>query len=276
QGVRERCALLAGGTDRITQRGTVRYTPPRHHGHDLRGVGMRLPEHIANPCLATLIDGAGFSSHERFAAAVNSHGWLMHGVKLSYDHISVKRWLGGATCQHPDVVAAVLSHAWGVPIPAAVIWPAQRNGHSGPVPAHLQAWVAARTLEDLGVFLRSDMLTRREILTDAVGVATGAPLVNPIARWLSVGATGLIGSMASDDHGPGRIGLGTVIGIERATRQFVASDAEVGGGLSREAAVGQLKYAVDLARHASYTEVVGNRLLAAIAALAGWGGWVGP
>ena len=27
----------------------------------------------------------------------------MHGVKTSYDHVSVKRWLAGSICQNPDV-----------------------------------------------------------------------------------------------------------------------------------------------------------------------------
>jgi hypothetical protein len=151
-----------------------------------------------------------------------------------------------------------------------VIWPELRDGQ-GPVPAHLQAWVPARTLEDLGVFLRSDMLSRREALTSAVGITTGAALVEPITRWLGFRATGLT---VDEGRGPGRIGMTTVEGIEQATRRFVASDADVGGGLSREAAVGQLKYAVDLAQHASYTEAVGNRLLAAIADLAGWVSWM--
>jgi hypothetical protein len=57
-------------------------------------------------------------------------------------------------------------------------------------------------------------------------------------------------------------------------RYFAVTDADVGGALSREAAVGQLKYAVDLARHATYSEAVGNRLLAAIAGLAGMVGWL--
>jgi hypothetical protein len=46
------------------------------------------------------------------------------------------------------------------------------------------------------------------------------------------------------------------------------------GALSREAAVGQLKYAVELAHHASYSDAVGNRLLAAIAALSGLVGYL--
>jgi hypothetical protein len=232
---------------------------------------MRLVQSAANPCLAALIEGAGFPSFERFAHAVNHRGWRMHQVKLSYDHVSVKRWLRGGSCQYPDVVAAVLSDAWGVPISPGVIWPELRDG-GAPVPAHHQAWVAARTLEDLGVFLRSDMLTRRDLLANSIGVTTGATLADPIARWLLADVAGPAEHEVQSSSG--RIGMATVDGVERATRHFSSIDAEVGGGLSREAAVGQLKHAVDLARHATYGEAVGKRLLAAIANLSGLVGWM--
>jgi hypothetical protein len=230
---------------------------------------MRLPEHVTNPCLAVLVVGGGFSSLERFAVAVNVRGWHMHGVKLTYDHVSVKRWLQGGTCQNPDVVAAVLSEAWGIPIPVGVIWPDQRDG-TGPIPAHQQPWAPVRTLEELGVFLRSDMLTRRDALAGAVTVVSGPALLKPLERWLGV----VPGRLTSRDESTGRIGTTTIVAIEQSTRSFAATDAEIGGALSREAAVGQLKYAVDLARHASYSEAVGNRLLAAIAELSGMVGWM--
>jgi hypothetical protein len=231
---------------------------------------VRLPKHITNPCLAALIQGAGFATLDRFATAINMRGWHMHGIKTSYDHIAVKRWLAGSICQNPDVVADVLGTAWGVPVPVQVIWPELRDGQP-PVPAHLQPWVAARTLEDLGVFLRSDMLTRREMLTEAFGLTTGTAFVEPIARWLKVQLTS---PTATPADLPRRIGMTDVTGIEQATRYFAATDAEAGGGLSREAAVGQLKYAVDLMQSANYTNAVGSRLLAAIADLAGWVGWM--
>src|SRR5262249_43570751 len=44
----------------------------------------------------------------------SSGSGVMCGLKLSYDHVTVKRWLAGSVCQNPDVVAAVLSDAWGV------------------------------------------------------------------------------------------------------------------------------------------------------------------
>jgi hypothetical protein len=230
---------------------------------------VKLPKQITNPGLAALIQGSGFASLERFANAVNLRGWETHGLKLGYDHISVTRWLADSVCQNPDVVAAVLSAAWGVEVPVAVIWPDLRDGRQ-PVPAHLHPWAAARTLEELSVFVRSDMLTRRETLTEAVKVMSGSALVAPIARWLGVPP----GRLAGNDDGVPRVGLTDVQAIERSTRYFAATDAEVGGALSREAAVGQLKYAVDLARYGSYSDRTGNRLLAAVAELSGLVGWL--
>lgn len=230
---------------------------------------MKRLKRIVNPGLETLIRGAGYSSLERFAEAVNHRGWEMHGLKTSYDHITVQRWLAGSKSQNPDVVAAVLSEGWGIPVPVEVLWPELRDGQPA-VPAHLQPWAAGRTLEELGIFVRSDMLTRRETLTGAVKAVSGPALLAPIARWLGVPAGGLPGK----DDGMPRVGVADVEAIERSTRYFAATDAEIGGGLSREAAVGQLKYAVDLAKHGSYSDRVGNRLLAAIAELSGLVGWL--
>jgi hypothetical protein len=198
-----------------------------------REVSVRLLKHVSNPCLLTLIHGAGFTSLERFAQTVNDRGWDMLGVRLSYDHISVKRWIAGSLCQNPDVVAAVLSDAWGLPVPVQVIWPKLRDG-AAPIPAHRQPWVAARTLEELGIFLRSDMLTRRETLTGAVKAASGPALLAPIVRWLAVPP----GRLAESSRGTRRVGMGDVLALERSTRYFAGTDAEVGGALSREAAVG--------------------------------------
>jgi hypothetical protein len=230
---------------------------------------VKRPKRIVNPGLETLIRGAGYSSLERFAEAVNHRGWQMHGLKTVYDHVTVQRWLAGSKSQNPDVVATVLSDGWGIPVPVEVIWPELRDGQPC-APAHLQPWAAGRTLDELGIFVRSDMLTRRETLTEAVIAMSGPALLAPIARWLGVPP----GRLEERDHGTRRIGPSDVEAIERSTRYFAATDAEVGGALSREAAVGQLKYAVDLAQHASYSDHTGNRLLAVIAELSGLVGWL--
>jgi hypothetical protein len=230
---------------------------------------VKRPKRIVNPGLEALIRGAGYSSLERFAEAVNHRGWEMHGLKTMYDHITVQRWLAGSRSQNPDVVAAVLSEGWGIPVPVEVLWPELRHGQPS-APAHLQPWAAGRTLDELGTFVRGDMLTRRETLTEAVKIMSGPALLAPIARWLGVEP----GHLPGKDEGVRRIGPSDVEAIERSVRYFAATDAEIGGALSREAAVGQLKYAVDLAQHASYGERTGNRLLAAIGELSGLVGWL--
>ena len=232
---------------------------------------MRMPAGVKNPGLAVLIAGAGFPSLERFAEAVNVRAWTMHGVTIYYDHVQVKRWLAGSTCQYPDVVADVLSTAWGIPIPVGVLWPGLSDG-GAPVPAHLQAWVPGRTLDDLGIFLRSDLLTRREALTDAVELAVGASFSDLIMRWLSMQTAEPLSRGVDRTDAP--IDISTVHDLELATRYFQFSDAAIGGSVIREAAVGQLKYAVDLMTHGRFSEPVGERLLVAIADLANIIGWM--
>jgi hypothetical protein len=114
------------------------------------------------------------------------------------------------------------------------------------------------------------MLTRRAVLTGSVAAVTGASLVDPIGRWLGVESS----AFTMNSEGTERIALTDVERIEQVTSHFMATDAAVGGGVCREAAVGQLKYTVDLARHAAYSERVGHRLLAAIADLSAWVGWM--
>lgn len=152
---------------------------------------------------------------------------------------------------------------------ASVVWPNLPEGEAA-ANQHLPPCAATRTLEELGILGRIDMLTRRETLTEAIKAISGPALLAPIARWLDTPP----GRLEPGGHGARRIGASDVEAIESSTRFFAVTDADKGGGLSREAAVGQLKYAVDLARHASYSEAVGNRLLAAVAELSGLVGWL--
>jgi len=220
--------------------------------------------------LAVLIERSGYRSVESFGSAVAKLGLKRHGLELGYDHTTVKRWLAGGTCQHPDLVAAVLSAAWQVPIPADVIWPDLRDGAPAAPPQQIPC-VAGRTLDELASTIGRDMLTRRQMFAGAVKAALGGTLAEPLLRWLAAPTLGL---PSHDTIGTIRLTLPMVRSIEQATARFGAEDASHGGGLSREAAVGQLKYAVDLVRDATYTDTVGNRALAAVGELAGMVGWM--
>jgi transcriptional regulator with XRE-family HTH domain len=186
---------------------------------------------------------------------------LAKALKVSLEEIGELLTAGSSGRSAPGILApyglAVLSSGAGAA--------------AGDHPEPPYAWGALRTLEDLAVFVRSDMLTRRDILAASATMAAGKALTEPVASWLNTAPGGL---PANEGRGLGRIGMSAVEGIERTVRYFVTSDASAGGGLVREAAVGQLKYAVDLAQYASYTEAVGTRLLTVIADLSGWVGWM--
>lgn len=231
---------------------------------------MKVPTHPANPVLAVLLQHSGYGSLDEFGAAINTVGAATFGLKLRYDYMAVQRWLRGCGCQHPDVVAKTLTLAWGVDIPAAAIFPRQRRG-AAPAPPHLWPAAAQRTLDELATFIGSDMLTRRAALTAAITTTVGTALTDPLLRWLPLPTNGL---PPQSGTGRSQVTMSTVAEIEKATSWFGAQDASVGGGLSREAAVGQLRYAVDLLRDGRYSDAVGDRMLLAVADLARLAGWM--
>jgi transcriptional regulator with XRE-family HTH domain len=164
------------------------------------------------------------------------------------------------------LVATVLADALGVPTHMNVIQPE----HQPTAMAHRHPGPCDHTLKELGTFVRFDMLTRRETLNHAVKAMSGAAMLAPMAGWLDTP----LHDLQARDHGTQRIGAADVEAIERSTRFFASTDADIGGALSREAAAGQLKYAVDLARSASYSQATGRRLLAAVAELSGLVGFM--
>lgn len=131
--------------------------------------------------------------------------------------------------------------------------------------------MVSHTLEELASYIGTDKLTRRQLFADTAHVTLGGALADPLLRWLDIPAVGLLPREPLEAT---KLTMTMVTGIEQATARFGAQDAALGGGLSREAAVGQLKYAVDLLRDAAYTDKVGNRALAAVAELAGMVGWM--
>lgn len=231
---------------------------------------MKLPGRVTNTSLAAFLRNSGYPSIEEFATAVNACARRVLGVRLAYDHTSVRRWLAGSIPEHAEIVATVLAEAWGSAVPAAAIWPELRAGRPSPAP-HLQPWVASRTLDELGFWIRCDVLCRREVLNSSFAPVSGSTLTDPIARWLAGEPVGLNG--AGDDR-PDRIDADDVARLERAIGYFAAFEATGGGSVVRDAAVGQLKYSVDVAGDAGYSDAVGNRLLAAVAELSGMVGWL--
>lgn len=237
---------------------------------------MRLPDGVRNPGLATLLRGSGIATLAAFAEAVNAAGRRRFGLALTYDHTSVKRWLRGGACQHPDLVAEVLSHAWGLPVPREAVWPAARGG-APPVAPTLAPWSAARTMAELNQFARTDLLTDRlDLLNESFPITTGDALIGPIRRWLATGPADGLGAATelgptpepTPDQGRGAVGMREVEMIELATEALRAAGSACGARLVRDAAVGQLKHVTRLSRGGQHDQAVSRHLLAAVADLA--------
>ncbi|MFY1673899.1 hypothetical protein ACN27G_28760 [Plantactinospora sp. WMMB334] len=225
---------------------------------------MIVPANAVNQVLAVLLKGAGYTSMTHAAEAINDFGRQQYGLDLSYDHRRVARWLQGGGCDRPDLVAKALSSAWGTDVPPSLIWPDTRNG-ARQLPAHRQPFVAIRTLDELATFVRRDMLCDGSTLPSLAAVTDGSELVDAISRWCDADTVRL---PPSTSKGSERVGVEAVEGIEHVTARLIAANAEFGARVSRDAAVGHLKSAVDLLNTASYDDATGNRLLAVVATLA--------
>ncbi|NUT49947.1 MAG: hypothetical protein HOV94_21950 [Saccharothrix sp.] len=187
------------------------------------------------------------------------------GHNVAPDSSRVRRWLEGERPRHPvpELLAELFADRVGCPLTPADLGlaPSPR----GRVPWDHRALVT--TLQD---FTRSDlMIKRRDVLGATAALATGAVLEGRLAGWLDPDDR----PASAPALGPGRIGTAEIVEIEAATRTFWAWDAKRGGGLYREAVVGQLKAMTDLLDH-GYPEPIARRLFRSTGDLARLAGWM--
>ncbi|PSL56745.1 hypothetical protein B0I31_103501 [Saccharothrix carnea] len=178
------------------------------------------------------------------------------GYNVAPDSSRVRRWLEGERPRHPvpELLVALFAERVGRPFTAAELGLAPTRD-------------LVATLQD---FTRSDlMIKRRDVLGATAALATGAVLEGVLAGWLD----GDDRATPAPALGPGRIGTAEIAEIEAATRTFWSWDAQRGGGLYREAVVGQLKAMTDLLDH-SYPDPIGRRLFRSTADLARLAGWM--
>ena len=115
------------------------------------------------------------------------------------------------------------------------------------------------------------MLDRQAFQThQGTQLICGQELLDSVWPW----ATGIPDALPNLSGVPhGRIGMTEVNQIETTTHMFRNWDNLYGGGLSREAVIGQLKWAASLL-DGPYTEPVGRALFRAVADLASVAGWM--
>ncbi|MFI9415300.1 hypothetical protein [Nocardia gamkensis] len=96
-------------------------------------------------------------------------------------------------------------------------------------------WAADTTVVAFNLTREDLMLDRRQIGRGLFGVVAGAPLLEPLERWLGNGNSPTIPRRARTG-----VGVQEVEQLENAARVFRSWDDQHGGGLRRKAVVGQL------------------------------------
>ncbi|TQM80639.1 hypothetical protein FHX81_2980 [Saccharothrix saharensis] len=216
----------------------------------------------SNEALLSWFRRGGWTQLE-LARAVGRLG-RARGFNVAPDSSRVRRWLEGEQPRHPvpELLAALFAERLGTPCTPADL------GLTAPARDHV-SWDHRALVATLQDFTRSDlMIKRRDVLGATAALATGAVLEGRLAGWL-----GPDDAVPAPALGPGRIGSAEIAEIEAATRTFWAWDAQRGGGLYREAVVGQLKAMTDLLDHA-YPDPIARRLFRSTADLARLAGWM--
>ncbi|MEU5695864.1 hypothetical protein [Actinosynnema sp. NPDC020468] len=217
-----------------------------------------------NESLAHWFRRGGWTQRE-LARAVTRLG-RERGHNVAPDASRVRRWLDGEQPRRPvpDLLAALFGERMGLPLAPADLGLVARTPARDEV-----GWDGGGLVSTLQDFTRSDlMMKRRDVLGTTAALVTGAVLERRLGGWLRP-----LDRRAPAGVAAGRIGLAEIAEIESATATFWSWDARRGGGLYREAVVGQLKAMTDLLDF-RYPAEIARRLYRSTADLARLAGWM--
>jgi len=229
-------------------------------------------DRVPNRRLAHYEARSGFS-HAELARAVTRRAKAAGEAHICPDGSRVRRWLEGERPRDPvpQLLAEVFTERLGVPVsPADLGFPqpgTRTHGEDINLP-----WLFTRTASALTRQTKGDLMLDRRAFQDDESpgeLASGPELLAAVQPWASAVPDPLPNVT---EHGHGRIGLSDVAQIEQVTTVFRNWDNLYGGGLTREAIVGQLKGAACLL-DGPYTEQTGRALFRAVADLASVAGW---
>ncbi len=233
---------------------------------------MAAADRAPNRRLAHYEARSGFS-HAELARAVTRRAKAAGEAHICPDGSRVRRWLEGERPRDPvpRLLAEVFTERLGVPVsPADLGFP--EPGTRGAAEEINFPWLLTRTASALTRQTKGDLMLDRHAFQEDEGpgdLAAGPELLAAVQPWASAVPEPLP-NLA--EHGHGRIGVSEVAQIEQVTTVFRNWDNLYGGGLTREAIVGQLKGAAALL-DGPYTEQTGRALFRAVADLSSVAGW---
>lgn len=130
-------------------------------------------------------------------------------------------------------------------------------------PSHLTAGSLSDTVNGYRHGEDADDMKRRAFTAAVAAIAAGAPLGEPVNRALAS-----LGSSEAPTH----VGLSDVVQVEEAADMFTSWDLRFGGGLAREMAKAQLRWATGLL-DAHMNDPIRARLNSAVGSLAERAAW---
>jgi hypothetical protein len=233
-------------------------------------LGYDVSNRTANHRLIYWQQRAGFNN-TRFAAAIRERAGKRGHRHVQPDARRVRAWRQGERPRDPvpEVILEVFSERIGAPLTLSDVGldrpAAERVRWDGP-------WPLAQTVTELITFARGDlMLGRRGAELRPQEVLGGQDLLSIVQSWTTTAAAS---SGIGIRKGRKRIGHQEVVQIRAVTEAFRSLDNTYGGGLTREAVIGQLISTVSLVEDTTFTEEVGRKLITGIGDLATVAGWM--
>ena len=213
---------------------------------------------------------AGFNN-TRLAIAIRERAGKRGHRHVQPDARRVRAWRQGERPRDPvpELILEILSERIGATLTLSDVGldgpGAERARWDGP-------WQPIQTVTELTTLARDDlMLGQRGTESRPQELLGGQDLLSIVQSWTGIAAdTSGIGIR----RGRKRVGDQEVVQICAVTEAFRSLDNAYGGGLTREAVIGQLISTVSLVEDTTYTEKVGRKLITGIGDLATVAGWM--
>lgn len=213
---------------------------------------------------------AGFNN-TRLAAAIREHAGTRGHRHVQPDARRVRAWRQGELPRDPvpGLILEIFSERIGTPLTLSDIG---LDGHGLGRVRWDGPWRVIQTVADLITFARGDlMLSRRNAELMPQDLFQGRDLLSIVQSWTTTAADS---SGIGVRRGHKRISDQDVAQIRGVTDTFRSLDNAYGGGLTREAVIGQLILTASLVEDMSYSEKVGRQLITGMGDLATVAGWM--
>lgn len=210
-------------------------------------------------------------NNTRLAAAIRDRAGK-HGYRhVQPDARRVRAWRQGERPRDPvpELILEVLGERIGVPLTLCDVGLDRSRANRGKWD---EPWSLIHTVTELIASARGDlMLGRASAELWAQEFLEGEDLLSIVQSWTTAAADSFsIGTR----KGRKRIGNQEIMHIRAVIDAFRSLDNAYGGGLIREAVIGQLVSTASLVEETTYTEEVGRKLITEIGDLATVAGWM--